>query len=348
MGVFKRPGSKYWQMRFFYNGEIHTKSAKTLNKRVAQKKLENIKAQINEGTYKQVKKDEQILMKDYSKLFIKWANNNLKEKSVRRYQVSLNQLIPFFGNFKLRDIDRKKIENYRGQRNKVVSKTTINRDMACLKSLFNHAITDGYCEENPVKKIKFYKEPQKALFYLTEEEAIKLLNACDTNAIKTFVILGINAGLRTHEMLTLKWNDVNFEDSFIRLRDTKKGGDDLVPMNEFISNHLSSLSQISEYVISKPDGNPYKDIRKAWNRIIKKAAIKNCTPHILRHTFATILVRNGVDLLTVKELGRWSDLKLVERYAHVSSKYKTRVVSILSERLQGDAKGDAVDKNEEN
>jgi site-specific recombinase XerD len=82
------------------------------------------------------------------------VKSNLKPKSYKRYQVSINQIEPFLGNSKLRDISVKQIEKYRAKSNKVVSKITINRNMACLKSLFSHAIIDGYCDENPVKKIK--------------------------------------------------------------------------------------------------------------------------------------------------------------------------------------------------
>ena len=347
MGLYKRPGSKNWQMRFYYKGKIRTMSARTTKKKVAEKQLEIIKGEINQGKFKLVTKEEQISFEEYSKKFTSWAKTNLKPKSYKRYQVSINQLDPFFGNSKLRDISVKQIEKYRTNRNKVVSKITINRDMACLKCLFSHAIVDGYCDENPVKKIRFYKEPKKALFYLTEDEAKKLLKACDTVAIKTYVLLGLHTGMRVEEMLSLRWTDVNFEDNAIILRDTKKGDDDIVPMNATVVKQLSRLKQKSDYVICKPDGTRYRDIRKAWNRIIKKAKIKNCTPYILRHTFATTLVRHGVDLLTVKELGRWSDLKLVERYAHVSEDYRTRVVNILDERFRGDAKGDAVEENEE-
>jgi site-specific recombinase XerD len=108
-------------------------------------------------------------------------------------------------------------------------------------------------------------------------------------------------------------------------------------MNAIAVKHLSQLEQTSDYLICKSDGAIYKDIRKAWNRIIKKAKLKSCTPNILRHTFATTLVRCGIDLLTVKELGRWSNIELVERYAHVSEDYRTRVVGILNERFGGDA-----------
>ena len=180
----------------------------------------------------------------------------------------------------------------------------------------------------------------KAFFYLTENEAINLPAACDAAYIKTFVLLGLNTGMRTQELLKLTWADISFDDRTILIRDSKSGNDDYILMSDAVSSYLTALERHSDFVVSSSRMRQYKDVRKAWNRVVNKAGItdKKCTPHILRHTFATTLVRNGVDLLTVKELGRWSDLKLVQRYAHVSKSYRTRVVNKLGERFGGDAK----------
>jgi len=347
MGVFKRPGSNNWWIRYSYNGKMIAESAKTTSKRIAQKKLDIIKAEIAKGTFQHIKKSEEITLAEYADIFLEWAETNLKPTSWKRYQVSMNQLLPFFGKSKLRNIDHKQIEKYRDTRSKRVSKLTINRDLACLKSLYSHAVKDGYCTENPVKKVRFYKETYKAFFYLTEDEAKRLLDACDETHIRTFVLLGLNTGMRTQEMLRLRWQDINFEDRTILISDSKSGNDDYIPISDYIQEYLMSLERNSEYVISKPDGQRYHDMRKPWNRIVEKANLQKekCTPHILRHTFATMLVRNGVDLLTVKELARWSDLKLVQRYAHVSKAHRTRVVNSLSDSFRTSTKGDTVDEN---
>jgi site-specific recombinase XerD len=97
-------------------------------------------------------------------------------------------------------------------------------------------------------------------------------------------------------------------------------------------------------VICKSDGSKYQNIRKSWIRVLKKANLRKLSPHALRHTFATMLVREGADLMAVKELGRWSNLKLVERYAHVANDHRTRVIGKL-DRFQSDTNGDTMDDN---
>ena len=80
-------------------------------------------------------------------------------------------------------------------------------------------------------------------------------------------------------------------------------------MSYTVLDRLKSLKRTSEYVISKNDDHQYKHIRRAWLRVAKKAGLKKVTPHILRHPFAAMLVREGAVLNAVKELGRWSELK---------------------------------------
>lgn len=70
MGVFKRPGSRYWQLRFYYNGKIRTKSAGTTNKRNAQKQLDVIHGDIAKGKFKLIIKSENISLYEYSVIFL--------------------------------------------------------------------------------------------------------------------------------------------------------------------------------------------------------------------------------------------------------------------------------------
>ncbi len=345
MGVYKR-GNNWW-IRYSYKGKIRRESSGSENKSVAKKLLAIRQAEIAQGKYKIKSPESQVLFQDYANEFLRWAKIHRKHKSFLRYQVSLNQLLPHFGKLKITNITRKDIELYKAKRRNQASGSTINRDLACLKKMFNNAISDGIMDVNPVIGVEFFKEPKRSPNYLTDEEARRLIEACDTVAIKTFVLLGLNTGMRLNELLNLKWEDVNLDDKLIVLKDTKNNKEESIPLNETVLEHLQQMNHISDNVISKSDGSPFKDIRKTWHRVVKKAGLKRYTPHVLRHTFATMLVREGADIMTVKELGRWSDLKLVERYAHVAADHRTRVISKLDKKFknadQSDTKGDTVE-----
>jgi len=334
MGVFKR--GNVWWIRYSFKGKILRETSGSDNKTVAKQLLSVRKAEVAQGKLKIKSKDNQIMFSDYSLEFLRWARIHRKPKSFLRYQVSLNQLTPFFGNQKLVDITKKDIERYKAERINKASGSTINRDLACLKKLFNNAIAEDILEHNPVIGIEFFKEPKRSVDFLSDGEATRLINACDTLAIKTFVVLGLNTGMRLNELLSLKWNDINLGDKLITLKDTKNNKEDSIPLNETVVKHLEEHERISEYVICKPDGGQYQNIRKSWLRVIKKARLSNISPHVLRHTFVTTLVREGADLVAVKELGRWSNLKLVQRYAHVAEDHRTRIINKLNCKFGGD------------
>ena len=78
------------------------------------------------------------------------------------------------------------------------------------------------------------------------------------------------------------------------------------------------------------DGSPLRSIRKAFRTACEAAGLKNISPHVLRHTFASKLAMAGVDPATIQELGGWRSLKMVERYAHLSPSHEAEAVERLA------------------
>ena len=102
-----------------------------------------------------------------------------------------------------------------------------------------------------------------------------------------------------------------------------------VPLNSTMLLALQSLPRRGDFVFAKPSGNPYHAVR-GFREACQRAGLSSVTPHTLRHTFATRLVENGVDLRTVQELGGWATLSLIQRYAHVSPTRKMAAVEGLA------------------
>jgi integrase len=108
----------------------------------------------------------------------------------------------------------------------------------------------------------------------------------------------------------------------------KNGTSRTVDLNSTVLAALNQLPRISEFVFAKHTGKPYHAIR-GFRAACQRAGLTGVTPHTLRHTFATRLVENGVDLRTVQELGGWATLSLIQRYAHVSPSRKAEAVEGL-------------------
>lgn len=178
--------------------------------------------------------------------------------------------------------------------------------------------------------MKMVKEPRQRLRFLEREEEIRLLAECP-EPLRTLVLIGTNCGLRLKsEALTLRWADVDMGRRTLTVAAAyaKSGTSRTVSLNSVILDALSRLPKRSEFVFAKHNGKPYHAIR-GFRGACQRAELTSVTPHSTRHTFATRLVENGVDLRTVQELGGWATLSLVQRYAHVSPSRKAEAVEGL-------------------
>ncbi|RMG47590.1 MAG: site-specific integrase [Acidobacteria bacterium] len=117
-------------------------------------------------------------------------------------------------------------------------------------------------------------------------------------------------------------------------------------MNRLVRETLSALPRVSDHVFGTPwNGRPMGAIKTAFNNALREAGITGFRFHDLRHTFASRLVRSGVDLVTVKELLGHKSIQMTLRYAHPTPEGKRRAVEILAENATNtllDEKGSRV------
>ena len=162
-------------------------------------------------------------------------------------------LIPFFGDYLLSAINQLAIEQYISRRiSDGVQKSTINRELACLKKMLNKAIDWQYLDENPARKVKLFSEKDnlKERVPALEEEA-KLLESC-RESLGTIALTAIHTGMRRAGILNLKWEDVNLEKREIKVRKTKSGSIRTVPFNETLFLRLSMLKKKGKFQLSVP------------------------------------------------------------------------------------------------
>ena len=112
------------------------------------------------------------------------------------------------------------LEKYKKERVNQVTPSTVNRELACLKTLYYKAIEWGKCLYNPVAKVKFYKENNQRIRYLEPDEIKRLIEECSEH-LRPIVIMALNTGMRLGEILKLKWQDVDFSQKLIYIMDSK-------------------------------------------------------------------------------------------------------------------------------
>lgn len=323
MGVYRR--GKNWHIDFYaYGRRVRQKIGP--NKKLAEKILLKLKTAVIENKYLDIKKKAKVKFETQVGQYLIYAKAN--KRSWDRDQKSLKNLSRCFAGKYLYEITSYDIENYKMERSKVVSPATVNRELACLKHMLNKAVEWQMLEVNPAKNVKLLRENNQRLRYLTRQE-IERLYESSPDHLKPIILTALLTGMRKGEILSLKWEDIDFDQGVIFVRDSKNGEMREIPINDQLMLTLKGEKFKSPYVFAKEDGKHRISIRTAFKKAVKRAKIKDFRFHDLRHTFASHLVMSGVDLMTVKELLGHKTINMTLRYAHLSSDHKRHAVNSL-------------------
>ena len=331
MGIFQKNDN--WCIDYRLQNGTRRREMVGKSKKLAKFALAKRKTEIAEGKFLDIKKKEKIRFKDFAEEFLNLYSKPNK-KSWKSDEYNLKKLESVFRGKYLYSITVKDIEKFKSDRLKEVSPSTVNRELATLKTLLTKAVCWGRVHENVCKHVKFLKEPKGRLRFLESEGIIKLLSNCD-NRLRPIVVLALNTGMRKGEILNLKWHDVDFRQNIITLLDTKNGEIREVYINEQVKTALIQVKKHPEssYIFCNDKGNPYRDIRKSFFTVLKKSGINSFRFHDLRHTFASQLVMSGVDINTVRELLGHKDIRMTLRYSHLAPSHKKRAIDILGKKM---------------
>jgi integrase len=237
-----------------------------------------------------------------------------------------------FGPSKLRDITAQRVEEYQRQRVRKVAPATSNREMAPLKHMFNMAERWGNHQgANPVRLVRFLPENNLRFDTLSQEQEQRLLLASPPY-LRDMIQFAINTGLRTSDIFNLEWTEVDIEQKRLK-KIVKKNEKPLsLPLNDAASGIIEARqgTRHGPYVFYSPmTGDKFKDVKGALAAAVRRAGLGKVTWHMFRHTFASRLTRDGVDIVTVKELLGHSNISTTMRYAHSNDDAKRRAVQRL-------------------
>lgn len=218
-----------------------------------------------------------------------------------------------------------------------MSSATVSRSIASIRSFFIYLLERGLVSGNPTEGIKPPKVEKKVPETLTIEEVTVLLEQPSGNTPKevrdkAMLELLYATGLRVSELVSLKASDINLSLSYIECHDRNKSR--VIPIENAAKSALSrylvevrpSMCHNSEYLFTNIKGEEMS--RQGFWKLIKayakKAGInKDITPHMIRHSFASHMVNNGADLISLQEMLGHSDISTTQIYLRgKSSKLK--------------------------
>lgn len=189
-------------------------------------------------------------------------------------------------------------------------------------------------EKDITINIKRPKRERKIPDVLTKDELKKLLNAIPTKKSKLMVSLTYACGFRVSELINLKLNDLDFEEMTGHVRQAKGKKDRIFNIPKFLLKLLKKQvtkqrENNQEYLFSGPKGKlTDRNLQKIVRNAARTAGInKSIHPHTLRHSFATHLLENGIDIRKIQELLGHADLSTTQIYTHISTEELKKIPS---------------------
>jgi len=339
MAIFQKKSTGDYYVDLYVNGRRKRWKVGP-NKRQAELVEGKLKAEIAEDKYLDVKKDSNVTFAEFADRYIA-EHSKVENKSWYEDEKRMGLLKEEFGKMPLSSIETKDIVQFKAKlltREKAPGKkirpATINRKLMLLKGMFSRAIEWGvFHRTNPCDPVKPLKENNQKERYLSIEEIKKLLGQCKKELLNV-VEFALSTGMRAGEIVGLKWTDVDFKLELIYVRRSgkcsyspKSGKNRAVPMNNCSRSVLMRCTELrngesDEYVFSSRHWEGYKvAVARAELNPPGTSDLDKVVFHTLRHTFASHLAIQGVDLYRIAKLLGNSFQVVEKRYAHLHPKH---------------------------
>jgi site-specific recombinase XerD len=276
------------------------------------------------------------------------TEENKSRLTITNYRQSLELLTRLLPITSVKDFDkqvvrdyRQKLADFRTRQNGEMALRTRNHHLTVLRAFLRYLIQEEELDVYPPDRIKLFKEEKRQVQVLTGEELERLLCAPDVTKRdgkrdKAILELFFSTGLRLAELRSLNVKDLNYTTREISVRGKRSKvrvvflSDRAVSaLQDYMNSRVDHLSPLfirhpERAVNIMPPGEEFRLSRISIYEIVKKHAraagiVTDPSPHTLRHSFATTMLRKGADLRSVQEMLGHKDLSTTQIYTHVTS-----------------------------
>lgn len=277
----------------------------------------------------------------------------LDRKTLKAYRIDLRQ---YFEYICVDEPDKEKIEEYVTHLHKSYKQKTVKRKIASIKAFYNYLEETKIIAESPFRKIKVkFKETVTLPRIIPREEIEKLLNhmyQClneNDKASRKFMLRDVAVievffatGARVYEISNIRDDSINLNTGLIRLMG--KGGKEryvqisntsiLEVLKKYYDENEQSIKKSGYFFVNNRESRyTEQSIRLMLKKYTKQAGIeRNITPHMFRHSFATYLIEEGVDVSCVQQILGHSSIKTTQIYIHIAAKKQAEILKELHPR----------------
>lgn len=222
---------------------------------------------------------------------------------------------------------------------KGITPKSINRKLNSISSFCDFAVKQSWLSYNPAKEVERLKTVASERSFLTVDEVQKIIQNLSSPIIKYVVILMSNTGLRINEAISLKLDDVDLKERVIHVIDGKGGKDRDVPISEalvveleyYLENVRPEVFSLYFFATQKTGRISQQYINRELKETASKLGInKIVTSHVLRHTFASQLVKADVHVSFIQRILGHADVRTTSIYMHADQSDLQAAVNSLN------------------
>ena len=208
---------------------------------------------------------------------------------------------------------------------------TVNRKLAFISAVFRAAAYEWQWITSAPKFKHLAGEKERKRF-LTTQEVVRLVE-CLPRPYADMALFAVSTGLRQANVLRLRWDQVNMNRRMATFPDElmKNGSPFSCALNATAISIITKwIGQHDEYVFVNTLGERLNGVpSKTWRTAIQKAGLEDVRWHDLRHTWASLLRQNGVNLSDLQEMGGWETASMVQKYAHINIEHLATHASVI-------------------
>ena len=261
------------------------------------------------------------------KAYLKWAKENKRSWETDEHRAK--PLLKAFKGKLMSDIDPFLAEKYKMARVKVVDKKTVNRELSLASQVYKKATEwKKYDGLNPFEGVRFKINKGRKPGALTPEQVLAMRDAIIHPVKRDMVGFAFYTGWRISEIRKLKWDDIDLERGTAWVVDPKNGETVEVELDQRAMDIISRQEKRSDIVFCHKNGKPYKTNLHAVIKNAAESAGVYLPPrkawHILRRTWASMMLQNGCDVETLRVLGNWKDTAMPLWYAEAAGSEQRR------------------------
>jgi integrase len=349
MSIFKR-GDVYW-FEFVRNGQRYRKSTGVSSQRTARDIEAAFKTALAKGEVGIIERKRAPHFRAALAEFLTWSEEEHRahKSTTRRYSVSAVALLRYFHETPLDKITPDDVERFKTQRatecktvrgcrkriatTERVRPATVNRELACLKAVFNFAIKSDRVTKNPVSRVKFLTENNQQTRVLSYTEQHRYLSNA-TPLLRDVAVLILETGMRPEEVYTIQPKNVDLTRGLLLIPNGKTAAArrriKLTSIAWNVLRHrIEGLQTLYLFPCETNPNRPVPKVNNAHDRALKASGVPAFRLYDLRHTWATRAAMSGIDLVTLAAMLGHSRIQMVLRYAHPTQEHQMKAMEKL-------------------